>query len=169
MSVQDDLAIDPFRLDEQWAELPTLFHAYSERSDEADSLVRSCKLRIERITAELDSDIRLNFKDYGFTAKPTENAIKANIASNKEVLKANEEMLKHEKEKKLCQSVARALEIKKDAMKNLVQLYTSEYYSAPASSEDGKKFLERQASAAKQDVRKGVKESLKRNRKKKEA
>jgi len=165
MSVKEDLIIDPYTLDEQWSQLPILYHTYMEEAEALDGELRSLKMKEDRIYATTDLKIRRKPDTFNIEGKPAEGMIKAIINSSKEIKEIRTKIIETEKQKRLTIAVCRSLEMKKEALKQMTNLYLSDYYTAPPKAE-ANDFISKQEQIANKDVRKKVKKSL--NRKNKE-
>lgn len=133
MSVlEKDLTIDFSRLDVEWINLPSLYFKYREETDYLETRMRKKKLKLEFETSQLDGKIRLDPKNYIGVEKPTETQIRCFIESDENIYSIKSEMLELEKKKKLLASACSALEMKRDALKNLVQLLNGEYFTTKA-------------------------------------
>lgn len=166
MSAKEDLIIDPLALDEQWSQIPILYHTYMEEAESLDGKIRSLKMQEDRTHSNIDLKIRRNPETFDIKGKPAEGMIKAIINSSKEIDELKAKIIETEKQKRLTLAVCRALEMKKEALKQMTSLYLSEYYSAPPKDKAGD-FINKQEQIANKDVRKKIKKSL--NRKNKEA
>lgn len=166
MGIREDLTIDPMNLDQDWANLPVLFHSYSECVEEIDSEMKSEKAKLELLSANTERMIREKPDNYGIL-KISESAVKAALACNEDLVNIRNEILKLDKEKKVYQAACNSLSYKKDSLKALVTLYGMEYYSAPSTNADGKKFMQKQLDSAVQVGRLKTKDKLNKKKKKK--
>lgn len=165
MSVKKDIRVNPNELDKQWADLPDQFHNYSEAGDLLDSELKLKKMELEMLEADLDMKIRGTPADFGVDGKITETQIKSIIKTRQNWQDLTFEILELEKQRRLMASACRALEMKKDAMKSIQQLYLSEFYIAP-TSEEWDAIENRQEELANRNVRREMKKHSKRKEKK---
>lgn len=127
--LEKDLTIDFSQLDIEWINLPSLYFKYREETDYLEVQARKKKLKLDFEISRLDGQIRLDPKNYIGVEKPTETQIKCFIDSDENIFSIKCEMLEIEKKKKLLSSACQALEMKRDALKNLVQLLNGEYFT----------------------------------------
>ena len=161
MSVKNDIRINVNKLDKDWADLPDLFHSYSEQGDLLDAELKLKKMKLEILEADLDMEIRTSPKKFLAGEKVTETQIKSIIRTQQSWRDLNLESLEIEKQRKLISSVCRALEMKRDALKNIQALYLSEFYIAPVGA-DLEEFENRQEELANRNVRKEMRKHSKR-------
>ena len=127
--LEKDLTIDFSQLDVEWINLPSIYFKYREETDYIEIKMRKKKMKLDFEMSSLDGRIRLDPKNYIGVEKPTETQIRCFIESDDKVYAIREEMLELEKRKKLLSSACQALEMKRDALKNLVQLLNGEYFT----------------------------------------
>jgi hypothetical protein len=152
MSVKDDIKIDVTDLDQQWTDLPDMFHNYSEEGDLIEAEIKYKKLEQELLGADLDMKIRKTPADFGIE-KLSENVVFSTIRQDAKWRDLSFEILELEKQRKLMASACRSLEMKKDALKSIQALYLSEFYIAPSGPEEIKKLKEHQEDLAERNVR----------------
>ena len=134
--LEKDLTINIENLIEEWIQLPSIYFAYREEADYLDISMRKQKMKLDFAIAELDGKVRKEPAIYLGVEKPTENQIKCYIESHEDVFSIREKMLETEKKRKLLVSACNALEMKKDALKNLTNLQNSEYFSLSSVKTD---------------------------------
>lgn len=166
MGIREDLTIDPLNLDQEWANLPILFHSYSEAMEGIDNEIKCCKAKLDLLSANTERMVRTNPASYGIE-KISESAVKAALACNQDLVNLRNEILGLEKDKKVYGAACNALAFKKDSLKALVTLYGMEYYSIPSTKADGQKFIQNQLDSAVEKGRQKQKESLNKKKKKK--
>lgn len=135
------LAIDKLRLDDEWLGQPQLYFTYAEKLAEARRVLDNASAEVDAVWAELDSKIRRKPAKYGFDSKPTEGAIGSKIqriSSYKEVLRRK---IDAKFEVDINQAAVIALEHRKRALTELVELQLSAYYSAPVARSEGAKHI----------------------------
>ena len=159
-NISKDLTIDPERLDSEWIALPSLYYQYREECDFLDIRARKKKIQLEFEMSKLDGQIRLDPIAHLGVEKPTEAQIRCFIESNEKVYGIRCEMLEIEKKRKLVASVCAGLEMKRDALKNLVQLTNSEYYSIRRTNGELLKEIMNESNATKRTVRREIKSRL---------
>lgn len=164
MSVSKDTTINPQQLDVEWIVLPELFYKYGEEFDLTEFELKKLKMKLDVLEATLDRKFRQIDRNSTSKKSITEGQIKACIKINPEWQELQEKILETELRKKNIQTVCKALEFKKDALKQLVTLYTNEYYSSPTTDSDGAAYLGKQNEVSQKNVRKDIKRNLKRKR-----
>jgi hypothetical protein len=138
---QKDLMIDPDILDILWTRHPHIYLKYSEASADANDLVRKKKNDLEIIDAKLDQEIRVASE--GESKKMTADAIKAAILVDERHIKALVEYNDSLYRADLCSAAVKALDHKKTALQNLVQLCLSGYFALPKIPRDLKSELKK--------------------------
>jgi len=164
MNVKEDIRLDLNNLDTEWADLPDQFHKYSEEGDLLDSEIKIKKLQLEILEANLDLKIRANPKTFQID-KLTETIVKSTIRADLKWQEESLEILELEKQRKLMASACRALEMKRDALKNIQSLYLSEFYVAPSDPEKKQERELRVEEMAKRNVRTEMKKFYRRKQK----
>jgi hypothetical protein len=149
MEYENDLCINKHHLDEEWLRQPMLYQQYSELLAEAEAAKGEAQAKLDYIRAKLDSEIRGNPSEFGLL-KATEGAIEATIQTQDEYRKAVAETIETKKNLKIIEGVVRAMDHKKNALEDLVQLWLRGYWSEPSVKTEVKdKLIER--SKEKQD------------------
>lgn len=157
--LEKDLTIDPSRLDIEWIGLPSIYFKYREEEDDTEMRMRKLKLKIDFEVSKLDGQIRLDPSSFTKSEKPTESQIKCCIESNESIFELRMKMLDLEKRKKLLSSASSALEMKRDALKNLVTLLTGEYFSTKTYSKKDGETIEGNFNS-KRNVRREIRERM---------
>lgn len=163
MSLDKDLTIDIERLDSEWISLPSTYYLYREEADYLDIKLRKLKIKLDFSVAELDGKVRLDPKQYFGVDKTTETQIRSYIESNENILAIKEEMLEVEKKKKLLSSACEALEMKRDALKNLVVLMNGEYFSTKSVKIDFNDVVAKNNEESKRNIRREMRDRLNKN------
>ena len=136
--------LDKNRLDDEWVVQPKRFlKAATELSDakeEADRL----KAERDLLEAELDNDIRSRPEDYGL-AKLTEPAIKKTIMKEERMARMEDKIIKARHKVGVLDALVSALEHRKKALENLVQLRLAEYFSEPREPQNSERIKSRVA------------------------
>lgn len=140
---KEDVKIDIYNLHEEWEKQPSLSEKYGDLYASAISdrehnelIVERKKDELKEEYARLDNEIRSNYKEYNFKAKPTDAGIKCWIiiqdsykAKQKEIYDATKELImKREQENKL-KAVYYSFQDRKSALEGCARLYLSGYYS----------------------------------------
>jgi hypothetical protein len=127
-----DIEIDESDLEGEWLTHPSLFLHYSKILANAIKILDEEKLRLDWIAANIDLDVRKNWKKkYGFETKPAENAIKNTILISKKYMA--QQRVCHQKTKIVnnMKGVKTAFEHKKHALGNLVTMQVAGFHSEP--------------------------------------
>jgi hypothetical protein len=158
MGYKEDIRIDIHALDAEWIKQASLYQYYAKK--EAIALYERDQLadRLALVQAQLDKDIRLDPKKYGFESKPTEAAILNSIKQDPFYTKANELLMRASCKAKIIGGAVRAFDHKKKALEKLTELYLSGYWAAPKIKSEaqevyGKQTREDVEAALKKDDR----------------
>jgi hypothetical protein len=127
MDFNDDLLIDKFGLDDEWAKQPSLYNNWSVQLATAEMERDRAKENVDLVRAELDFDVRSNPSKYGLE-KLTEASVGAAITQSEKYQKSVDKHLKLKYDHKIIQAAIESLNHKKYALDNLVKLYLAEYY-----------------------------------------
>jgi len=142
---EQDLAIDPYCLDEEWLRQPGLYMKYSSMAADAQKRRDQLKERLEVIKAELDKKIRLTPSNYVTAEKVTETSIAFAILLQPEYKEAANDLTESNYELNMLQSAVRALDHKRSALENEVKLWLGSYFSGPKEPRDipgGKRIVD---------------------------
>lgn len=127
-----DASIDPMRLDYEWVRQPALYHEYSVKVAEARRDADRAKAKVDVAKAEAELDIRANPKEYGHE-KVTEALVTALVAVHPQVKAAVRSHLDAKHDADILQAAVNALDHKKRALENLVELHGRDYFSQPVA------------------------------------
>lgn len=150
-----DIQIDPFQLEVEWLRQPNLFMEVSMKASEAKIASEESKARLDRMYAILDQKVR-DLPDAFGIQKMTEAVVANTIKTQKEYIEAQEENLKARKQSSMWDALVSALEMKRRALENLVNLYSLQYFCGP---EDPRKLTE--VKKRMKDIEKQQKERIK--------
>lgn len=156
-----DLEIDEHALDIEWKGQSKLFMRYAELSAEAVYERDKAKDQLEVVKAEIDSDIRTNFKKFGFDKKPTEAALTAQILTNDKYKKYNDLYIKAIKNMNILIAAKDGIGNKKYALENLTKLWVAGYYSTPNISKEAKEQIK---NVSEENIKEKVRQKLNRKR-----
>lgn len=131
---KSDISIDPFDLEKEWLEQPSLFLYYSEAYADAAYERDRRKAKMEYTYSKLYSEVKSNWKEY-FESKPTEAACKEWVISHKEYRKAEINFIKATKSANILSNVKTAFEHRKLALSNLTSLRIGGFYSEPRNKQ----------------------------------
>lgn len=137
--------IDENNLVEEWKNQPKYYIRYAMKLADARRDLEQSKADLELTKAELDSDIRECPDDYDL-AKITEAAIAATIITTKKYKAKFAEHLEVKRKVDTLQAFVTALDHRKRALENLVDLHGQQYYSTPRGESEGMKEAGKKAS-----------------------
>ena len=130
MSYKEDITINKNDLVNEWQNQASLYLKYAELAAEAIEERDNAKNHLEVVYSKLDYEIRTNWSVY-LKSKPTEVSIKQWILRQKKYRKAQNILTKATKNVNMYQAARTALEHKKHALQNIVQLMVSGFYAEP--------------------------------------
>lgn len=134
-----DIEIDRDRLDTEWVRQASTMMKYLDLSSRLDRKQKAAKERIDYIKAKKYIEIKSRLmKTEGGKKAPTEGQINSLVIVSEEVQEAINDFLVASKRYSAAQSAVKALEHKRKALENLVQLYLSGYWSEPRSDKDSR-------------------------------
>lgn len=147
LNFQEDLAIDPLNLDEEWLLHPVKYLKYCDAQTDAQRDRDKSKERLEVARAEVDMDVRKNPSDYGHEGdkKPTEAQITSMVYLSEKYQKALNEFNDLNYEYNMISNAVKAFEHRKKALENYVTLYVTQYVAGPKQPKvvkEGKRMVE---------------------------
>ena len=128
--------IDKHALDEEWMNQPTLYQFWSKKLGKAQTLVGQWKDHLEFKKAELDKQIRGDFKISG--EKFTETSLLSSILTHDEYQAALGSYNDALSDMRELSAIVASLDQRKTALENLVKLYGQQYFSNPYVSDKDK-------------------------------
>ncbi len=141
---EQDLAIDPHSLDEEWLRQPGLYMKYCEAAVEAEKIRDKAKERVSVVKAELDREIRKDPAKFGLE-KMTEPMVAGSILLQARYTEAASALVEADFKFNIIQSAVRALDHKRSALENEVKLWLGSYFSGPKTPRDipgGKRIID---------------------------
>ena len=126
-----DLQTSLENLDRNWLEQPGLFMKWGERWANAVAVKDRAKENLEVLKAEIDSEIRKDWKGFGFDSKPTEAGISAAITIEPRFRAANAAHIDAMEEVNIMAVAKSAFEHRKKQLDNLTSLYLAGFFSKP--------------------------------------
>ena len=144
------LKINKYRLEEECLSQPNLYYVYSEKAQEAKTLVSKCEDYLKLTLADAQLIVRNEYTAKGI--KFTEAVVSAEVEKMKSVLEAREELRKAQDMYGKAMVAVSAIETKRSELDNLVKLFCAGYFS---TTEIGNKVSDKQIRT---DIRKGLKE-----------
>ena len=130
LDYEDDILIDPDRLDVEWINQPVLFNQYSRKCAEAKRQLDEVKSNLDVVRAETAKKVRSDPKKYKIE-KVTESQINDAVMTSVKYMQANDELIEARFEADLLLSAVRAFDQRKTALENLVRLLGQDYFAAP--------------------------------------
>ncbi len=128
--VEDIDNIDRMSLDEEWLKQPAMYRYFATQAEDAYKEADKLENDLKVIDAEIEKEIRHNAEMN--ESKITEKAVASEILLNKKHKEAVEAALDARYEARvLNNAVTRALDHRKKALENLVQLELNSYNSTP--------------------------------------
>jgi hypothetical protein len=136
-----DVTIDQHSLDKEWLGQPALYHKYAHKLAVARIKEEEAKQRLDLVSAQVEMDIRSSPELYEL-AKQTEGEIKACVLRQPEYQKALQAHTQARFETGIHVAATTALDHRRKALENLVQLHGQDYFSAPrARGEDAQEAI----------------------------
>ncbi len=129
------MLIDKHGLDEMWVEQPGLYLEVAERLALEISLRDEAKDAVNDIIAELDPVVREAHADD--EKKPTETAIKNEIAADRKVVRAKENMRQLERNVGVLSALRDAFSQRRYALQDLTSLHLGGYYQSNSGAARG--------------------------------
>lgn len=133
---ENDLEIDPDKLDQEWLNQPYLFMKYAEKSAEAKKAMDEASEKVKVIRSLLIKECKNNFK------KATALEIESYYRQDNRHVKAKKAHIQAEFEYNVLNNIVFALHQRKTALENLVRLWADQYYSSPRTPENANSEME---------------------------
>lgn len=137
---QSVVQIDEHRLDRECVRLPGDFLKWAHLAAESKKDVAELENRLEVVYADLSKEIRLKPEDFQLE-KITEAAIKETIRAHPRYQKVTQKLIDCQHHANMAQAVVSALDQKKRALTNLVELHGMGYFANPRVSEEGRQAV----------------------------
>lgn len=153
-NAQRILNIDQHNLDKEWTEQPKLYLDFATALATARQEADQAKAELEIVDAELDKNIRLHPTRFDIDGKITENVVSNTILAHKSHTKAYQRLIAAKHEVAVLQAAVEALEHRKKALENLVQLWLASYFAEPRVKGETREKMEE---AEKRNVRRPIK------------
>ncbi len=139
-----NLRIDKHHLDDENEKQALLFYDWSVKASLAEEAADLAKEAIEQARSVLDGKIRVNYKEYGFEKPPTEAAIKSLLDRDMGIITLIVAHIKAKTIQRTLANAVKALEHKKESLKNEVKLCLGRYYATPRFEQADKGMIEEQ-------------------------
>ena len=124
------LRIDRHNLDEEVERQPALYYKVAAEEARMRSRFDASKSALEMIMADLDGEIRS--KALKKAEKITEATVRAKVSQDKRCVQASEEQLKQKRRLDLLTALKDSFRQRSYMLRDLVELYTSGYYTDAA-------------------------------------
>lgn len=141
MKRDEIVTIDESALDVEWANQPRLALTYGEKLADARHEHETAKARLELIQAELALKVRQNPTEYGLGEKATEAGVSAAIIANETFQRVQRACFDARHKVDVLVAAMTAIDSRKKALENLVQLHVTSYYSEPREPRQGAQYL----------------------------
>ena len=164
-SIQEDLAIDLHKLEDEWQKQPLLYEFYAQNAALALKARDYAKNSLEQLTAETALRIRKDPESFGLE-KVTEGAIQETLDNYDSIIKAKNHLATMNYDLQVARNNVNAIDTKKKALEQEVELYKGQYFSTPREEGDvegGKRFLNEMKEKSRAEHRE-VMEKNKKNR-----
>lgn len=125
------VAIDESRLDQEWLEQPELITKYGDLESQARYDHSYAKAQFELVQADLMIRVRSNPSKFNLPNSPPMALVEAAVTRHPKYQDAQIEMLRLKKVLDECSVLMSALEHRKKALENLVDLHKTGFYSEP--------------------------------------
>jgi len=131
MDYKKDLQTTSEDLDKHWLEQPMSFAKWGEEWANAVAAKDRAKQKLDVTKAEIDRDIRKDYKKFGFDSKPTEGAITAAITLSSKYQAVYEEYIEAVHDVNIMVVAKTAFEHRKKQLDNLTGLFLAGYFTRP--------------------------------------
>jgi hypothetical protein len=157
MDLDKLMHIEPDALDVEWLEQAGRFMVVSKEASRLKKELSLMREEADVLEANMTNRIRRHPAKYGMEDRVTEGGIKAAVTANEEVRTLAGKIIDKQYELDLVQSAVRAMEHRKQALEELVQLHGQQYFAGPKDPRDLN--LEAAKRGLQQEARQKVKES----------
>jgi hypothetical protein len=148
--IQKVLQINKYKLDEEAVSQPSYFYRYSEMLAEAKQMLAEREDFLKLTLAEKDSEVREGFRVSG--VKFTEAVVANSVESLQEVQSARKQTRQAQGVVAKLSIAVQALDHKRDAIRNLTQLFVAGYFSTTGNGKPSDKVNENYS----REIRKGL-------------
>jgi len=149
----DLIRIDPDALDVEWVEQPGRFLHLAEQLAHARKSLETAEQNYEVQEAKVAKSIR----EEATGKRMTEGAIKEHLARSPKLTEAKNEIIQTRYEMEILAAAVRAMDVRKQALENLVRLQGQAYFAGPKEPRDlSLEVAKRQSSRRVQDKIRGA-------------
>ena len=135
------LQINELELEKAWADQPRLCWRWNRKLAKAKKQVSNAEKKFELVKAKLGKNIRENPEAYKLR-KNTNDAVSEVLICQDLYQEAYNEIIEAQYEVDLIKAVTAAINDKKYALQDLVQLYLNEYYAEPSKKGHNKEAID---------------------------
>ncbi len=135
LNYEKDINIDAQALDVEWLKQAELMRIYASHSALCKKEVDEAKEQLEAGRAEIEMDIRKAPETYGL-GKITESAVSSTILLQEKYRELVKKYNEAKYENDMAVAAVRAVDQKKTALENLVQLLKASYFAGPKAPRD---------------------------------
>jgi len=143
---EDDLAIDPDDLVEEWLKHPSMYFQYSELLSIAKRKMAIAHERIKVVRSELIKKAHKHPKKHLKGMKLTAPVVEAYYRDHEDHKEAKEDLINAEFDVSILEAAVWSFSHRKKALENLVQLLSLRYFAGPTSPQEvrgGKRIEDR--------------------------
>lgn len=130
LSYEEDLFIDPDKLDEEWLRQPVLYLYYGERLADAQRDVDAVKEELDVLKASVDREARVHPAKYGID-KVTESAVSAAVTRNEGIIAKSKELVDARHTVGVLKAAVEAMSQRKKALEKLSDLFIFGWNAEP--------------------------------------
>lgn len=128
--MKEHFTIDEGALDREWLQQPTLMYKYATRQAKSRMALTVAKNNLEAVAVRVAAAIRKNPGAFGIE-RATESAVSEAVKCSVKYEKALEAVTLAQFEHDAAGAAVTALDHKRKALENLVDLHGQDYFSAP--------------------------------------
>lgn len=143
------LQIDKFALDEAIEKHPDVYHRISEAYALAISLRDEAKSNL----ADVEADVELTIRKHYEGKRVTEKEVAARVVTHKDVREAKERLHKLNRRVGRWSALDKGFVARGHALRELVNLYTNDYYASSGEVRSGGRMRDMQADVARRAMR----------------
>ena len=133
----DFFRIDQNRLDQEWLRQSQLYYEHALLLADAKEALERAKSNRDIVAAEEAREIRLRPEHYGLPDKPSIPMVEGAVLEQGAYQKANEKVIQAQHDAAVAQAAVDALDHRKRALQDLVQLRLANYFSEPRLKGEG--------------------------------
>lgn len=135
LQYEQDVKIDPDALDVCWLEQADLMRRYAVHAAQTERELDNAKENLDVGKAEMEMEIRSDPTSFGLE-KVTEGAIQSTLQLQERYQKLEQDHIDAKYEHNVARAAVRAIEQRRAALENLVQLLKASYFAGPKEIRD---------------------------------